>query len=176
MRIHGRRSLALVVSWDAILTTGVVFAILLSHFEGFDLLFFALHSIHVFSVLLGYVVVNYSALTVAALRILGVTYFTALLFDLLVLVSRIAMAVDGGSTTPRLHQMVRVALAFGLMVVDVSGAFFADLSRNSAETLLVRTDEAIQMLAYQRHALEVTRLKRIGNGGAAMTSPPGTMV
>lgn len=84
MRIHGRRSLALVVSWDAILTTGVVFAILLSHFEGFDLLFFALHSIHVFSVLLGYVVVNYSALTVAALRILGVTYFTALLFDLLI--------------------------------------------------------------------------------------------
>jgi len=163
MRIHGRRSLALVVSWDAILTTGVVLAILLSNFDGFDLLFFALHSTHIFSVLLGYVVVHYSALTVAALRILSVTYFIALLFDLVVLVSRIAMASSGGGSVPLLHQTMRVALAFGLMVVDVSGAFFADLSRSSAETLLVRTDEELQMLAYQRHALEVARLKRVGN-------------
>lgn len=176
MRIHGRRSLSLVVSWDAILTTGVVLAIFLSHFDGFDLLFFALHSTHIFSVLLGYVVINYSALTVAALRILSVAYLIALLFDLLVLVSRIAMAVNGGSATPRLHQIVRVALAIGLMMVDVSGAFFADLSRSSVSTLLVRTDEEVQMLAYQRHALEVTRLKRMGNGGGAMTSPSSTIV
>jgi len=151
MRIHGRRSLALVVAWDSRVFGNVLVALLLSAFGGYDLFLFALHLPHVFTIMLGYVAVHYSPLAVDTLRMLVFFYLIALVLDSVVLVGRIVFVVSGGET--RFAELVRAALALLFIGVDLCGAFFTDLSRHSAETLLLRTDEQVQALAYQQHAL-----------------------
>jgi len=177
MHIDGRRSLAAVVSWDATLSAGIVVVILLSRFDGFDLLFLALHSTHVFSVLLGCIVMNNAALISSTLRILAYTYATAIVFDIIVVMARLAIIIghDDGAA-PLLHEWVRLAFAAALFFVDCNGMFFADLSANSVSALLVCTDEQVQMVARERHAREVARLKRTGDNGSPMKASLHTVV
>jgi hypothetical protein len=176
MHIHGRRSLALVVSADAVASSYVVLSLLLSDFDGYDLFFLALHLPHLFTILLGYVSVHYASTSLDTLRVLMLCYIIALVLDLIVLVVRLGFSVH--SRQPRLVELTRASIALFLVASDACGAFFADMSRASAHLLRIRSDEQLLALARHQHKLAVASAAQTSNnsiesrGGSVEKSRP----
>lgn len=145
-RLNGRQSLAIIVTLDSVQLSYVLLALLLSDFDGYDMFFLALHLPHVFTVLLAYIVVHYSSGAVDVLRILVLFYVICFITDAFTLLARFGFLLHANAHT-WLAQLVRLCIALLFIFIDVGGALFADLSRATAYTLTLRTDEQVLALA-----------------------------
>lgn len=164
--LHGRQSLSMVVSLDAIALTYVLLTLLLSHFDGYDMFLLALHLPHLFTLLLAYVVVNYSSTVVDVLNMLVLFYLVAMCVDALVLVVRFGLLFHADTQYALFMQGVRLAIAIVFIFVDLCGVLFAQMSRATAYTLALRTDEQIQALSEQVQRFENMRGVSLPQGGS----------
>lgn len=153
-QVHGRVSLKMVISIDSTLLLYVLLTLLQSNFDGYDLFFLSLHLPHIFTVLLAYVVVQYSVHNVAALKILIAGYMIAIPFDFAVIVVRMLFLFHTTSVSAALAQALRGAFALTFLVIDVFGAVFAERSHAKAHLLALRIDEQFQALARHYASLE----------------------
>ncbi len=143
--MRGRASLALVLSADATLFSYLVIMLLHSTFEHYDIALLALHATHIFTAILGYVIVHYSKSSLDLLKLLTLFYLVAFVVDSLTVFARIVLSPS--STVSAL----RIALGVGYVLLDLVGAFFADMTRSTAYLLAVRSDEHMQAIALEEH-------------------------
>lgn len=152
--MHGRVSLKMVISIDSTLLLYVLLTLLQSNFDGYDLFFLSLHLPHIFTVLLAYVVLQYSVHNVTALKILIAGYMIAIPFDFAIIVVRMLFLFHTTGVASALAQALRGAFAAVFLVIDVFGAVFAERSHAKAHLLALRIDEQFQAMARHYAALE----------------------
>lgn len=173
MKLRGRISIALTLSLDAVLFSYLLLLLANSSFQQLDVALFAPHLAHVFTILLAYFIVHYSQRSHDALRLLVLIYLVAFLFDSLAVVARIIMYArrDSAEEHHACHggvvgHFLRVLIGSVYVVLDLCGAFFADMTRATVYMLAVRTDEQLQAIALEEHR----RAQRNAPAGDATSS------
>ena len=139
--VRGRQALALVTSLDAwlLVTSALLVLTALDDPEFYDLLLWAGHFAHALTVPLGYVVVRYASNVPDTLRALVVFYLIATVMDIVVLIGRIILGLHNVEILATLAQII---VAIGFLLIDVVGAFFANLAQAYAMSFRY-TDEQL---------------------------------
>lgn len=194
--IRGRNDLKFVASVDAILLGYAVIVLLLAldTYEGFDTILLIMHSLHLLTVLTTYVVVRHSTTSLDMLRVLIAMYFIVAVVDSIVCLLRLFFLghsddVDGGSGSgdddneielKHMHvsESVRLVLAGLFVVVDILGAFYANLAQSSAtdrhysnndflrigEEALLASNVDMQSISYQSQQQQHVSVVAAGGG------------
>ena len=138
--VRGRQQLALVASIDAVLLSYAVLLMLLAldMFDTRDFVLLGVHMLHGLSALIAYLFVRHNTTSLETLRLLLTCYSILFVVDIVICVGRVMMLghqhqdVD---THRHVNAAVRLGLAVAFIIVDVSGAFFANLAQDSSMAL-----------------------------------------
>jgi hypothetical protein len=158
--IRGRQVLALIVTLDSVVLAAALLLLLtaIDLGNGYDIFFLAAHMIHLFSVMLGYVVVRHSSTVVDSLRLVMLIFCVLLIVDLALVVARIVMlSHEHGALGPLRHMhltlLTRLVVSVLFLLVDMAGIFFANLAQTSA---FARQYSNMQMLSLASRAVQQT--------------------
>lgn len=156
--MHGRRTLALINSIDAVLLTYafLILLLLLDAIDAYDTLLIAAHWPHAITVPLGRLIVRKNTLLKQVLRVLVFLYIVALVFDIVAFALRLILLTGVIAHTNTLAAPTAAAVKCGLALcfvgIDLCGAFFGDFARqyalapvrNDAQTLAAARVIALQ--------------------------------
>lgn len=156
--IRGRQVLALIVTLDsvALLTATLLLLTAIDLGNGYDIFFIAAHMLHLFSAMLGYVVVRHSSTVVDSLRIVMLIFCILLVVDLAIVVARIVMLSHEHTALGSLQHMhltllTRLVLSIAFLLIDIGGIFFANLAQTSA---FARQYSNLQLLSLASRAVQ----------------------
>jgi len=134
--IRGRQALAVVVTVDSTLLFASFLLLLTAIDLGnkYDFAFLLVHMLHLFTLMLGYVVVRHSASNTDSLRILLLVYVVLLITDTAILMARFVMLSQWEHEEQHLHLTLasRIILVTCFVVVDAAGVLFAMWAQDSA--------------------------------------------
>lgn len=151
-KIRGRYSLACVDRLDAFFVGYALIVLLISldTFNTYDVVFNALHLLHIFSTLLNYVCVRHQTTSPEMLRILVVLYMILLLVDVAIVIARIVTmghlhdeSVPEAQRHQHIGSFVRILLGVGFVFVDLLGVFFSNLAQQSAIAMHMSNDHLL---------------------------------
>lgn len=134
--------MAIVATLDAVLLTYAVLLLLLAldYFDGLDVFLLSLHLLHIFTVLMSYVVVRHATTSLDTLRMLLMVYFLMMIIDSGICFVRVLfLGHSDDDETSATHQhiggVVRVMLALSFVMIDIGGAIFTNVAQHTAVQL-----------------------------------------